>query len=46
MNIVINGIAHSWFGNVVTIANWENNWLNEGFSTFLERKIINNVLGK
>lgn len=32
-------IAHSWTGNLVTNMNWDNFWLNEGFTVFLERKI-------
>jgi len=32
-------IAHSWTGNDVTCRNWENFWLNEGFTVFIERKI-------
>lgn len=32
-------IVHSWFGNDVTCSNWENMWLNEGFTVFGERKI-------
>lgn len=34
-------IAHSWTGNLVTNKNFEHFWLNEGFTTFLERKIGN-----
>lgn len=32
-------IAHSWTGSEVTIDNWSNVWLNEGFSTFEERHV-------
>ena len=32
-------IAHSWSGNYVTNMNWDNFWLNEGFTVFLERKV-------
>jgi aminopeptidase N len=28
-------LAHQWFGNYVTTANWANFWLNEGFAEFL-----------
>ena len=27
-------MAHSWTGNTVTCASWENLWLNEGFTVF------------
>ena len=32
-------IAHSWTGNDVTCRDWENFWLNEGFTVFSERKV-------
>ena len=32
-------IVHSWSGNLVTNSNWENFWLNEGFTVFSERKV-------
>ena len=39
VSVVHHEIAHSWTGNLVTNANWEQFWLNEGFTVFLERKI-------
>ena len=38
-------IAHSWTGNLVTNMNWENFWLNEGFTVFSERKISRTMHG-
>jgi leukotriene-A4 hydrolase len=32
-------MAHSWTGNTVTCQNWENFWLNEGWTVFIERKV-------
>ena len=44
-NVVAHEIAHSWFGNLVTNASWESFWLNEGFTVFLERKILRAIFG-
>jgi leukotriene-A4 hydrolase len=39
-------IAHSWTGNYVTCQDWSNLWLNEGFTTFIERRVSYEVDGK
>ncbi|KAJ1957506.1 Leucyl aminopeptidase yscIV, partial [Linderina pennispora] len=39
-DVVAHEIAHSWSGNLITTSNWEHFWLNEGWTTFLERKIV------
>jgi len=36
-SIIIHYIAASYFGNMITCANWRNVWLNEGFATYVER---------
>lgn len=45
-NVVAHEIAHSWSGNLVTNANFEHFWLNEGFTVFIERRIIGKLEGK
>jgi aminopeptidase N len=35
----IHEIMHSWFGNTITMNNWTDFWLNEGFTVFAERTI-------
>ncbi|KAG2443497.1 hypothetical protein HXX76_001850 [Chlamydomonas incerta] len=45
-NVVAHEIAHSWTGNLVTNASWEHFWLNEGFTVFLERKIVGRLQGQ
>jgi aminopeptidase N len=38
-------IMHSWSGNLVTCQNWEDLWLNEGFTVFEERKVSSKLYG-
>lgn len=38
-------IAHSWTGDQVTMNNWEDFWLNEGFTTFIERQVSARLYG-
>eukprot|EP01101_Sappina_pedata_P000709 TRINITY_DN108_c0_g1_i2.p1 TRINITY_DN108_c0_g1~~TRINITY_DN108_c0_g1_i2.p1 ORF type:complete len:622 (-),score=285.30 TRINITY_DN108_c0_g1_i2:118-1983(-) len=44
--VIAHEIAHSWMGNLVTNANWEHFWLNEGFTVFVERKILGRLFGE
>lgn len=36
-------LAHQWFGNLVTMAWWDDLWLNESFATWLSHKIIDEL---
>ncbi|KAH9488883.1 hypothetical protein Btru_058285 [Bulinus truncatus] len=45
-DVVIHEITHSWFGNLVTNANWSEFWLNEGFTMFGQRRISETLHGR
>ncbi|MHB8875223.1 MAG: M1 family metallopeptidase [Myxococcaceae bacterium] len=46
VNVVAHELAHSWTGNLVTNANAEHFWLNEGFTVFAERRILEALEGE
>ena len=43
LSVIAHEICHSWSGNLVTNNNWEDFWLNEGFTVFLQIKIFGYV---
>jgi len=45
-SLVAHELAHSWSGNLVTNATWDDFWLNEGFTVYFERRIMESVYGK
>lgn len=44
--LVAHELAHSWSGNLVTNATWNDFWLNEGFTVYFERRIMESLYGK
>jgi aminopeptidase N len=46
VNLVAHELAHSWSGNLVTNATWNDFWLNEGFTVYFERRIMEAVYGR
>ncbi|MGI8989706.1 MAG: M1 family metallopeptidase [Bryobacteraceae bacterium] len=46
VSLVAHEMAHSWSGNLVTNATWSDFWLNEGFTVYIERRIVERVYGQ
>lgn len=46
VSLVAHELAHSWSGNLVTNATWSDFWLNEGTTTYIERRIVEELYGK
>ncbi len=46
VSTVAHELAHSWSGNLVTNATWDDFWLNEGFTTYFERRIMEELEGR
>ncbi|HUA62057.1 MAG TPA: M1 family metallopeptidase [Verrucomicrobiae bacterium] len=45
VSLVAHELAHSWSGNLVTNATWSDFWLNEGFTVYVERRILETIYG-
>jgi leukotriene-A4 hydrolase len=44
--LIAHELAHSWSGNLVTNATWRDLWLNEGFTVYLQNRIMRAVYGE
>jgi leukotriene-A4 hydrolase len=45
-SLIAHELAHSWSGNLVTNATWNDFWLNEGFTVYFEHRIMEKLYGK
>ncbi|MEV8371616.1 M1 family metallopeptidase [Kribbella sp. NPDC056861] len=45
VSVVAHELAHSWSGNLVTQDSWDDIWLNEGFTSYVENRIVEAVYG-
>ena len=46
VSLIAHELAHSWSGNLVTNATWRDLWLNEGFTSYVENRIMEKIFGK
>ena len=44
-NVIAHELAHSWSGNLVTNAVWADGWLNEGFTSYIEDRLCEELYG-
>ena len=45
VSLIAHELAHSWSGNLVTNATWDDFWLNEGFTSYFENRIMEAISG-
>lgn len=45
VSLIAHELAHSWSGNLVTNASWKDFWLNEGFTSYVENRVVEAVFG-
>jgi len=46
VSTVVHELSHSWAGNLVTMATWNDFWLNEGTTSYLERRLSAEIYGR
>ncbi|MBL8530745.1 MAG: M1 family metallopeptidase [Hyphomonadaceae bacterium] len=46
VDVIAHELAHSWSGNLVTNAVWADGWLNEGFTSYIDDRICEDLFGE
>ncbi len=46
VSLIAHELAHSWSGNLVTNSTWNDTWLNEGVTTYVEHRIMEQLRGR
>ncbi|VEU23486.1 DEKNAAC104585 [Brettanomyces naardenensis] len=46
VDVIAHELAHSWSGNLITNCSFEHFWLNEGWTVYLERRIVGKIHGE
>jgi len=45
-DLLLHEVAHEWWGNKITAADWADFWIHEGFATYAEAVYVNDTLGE
>ena len=45
VSLIAHELAHSWSGNLVTNSSWKDIWLNEGFTSYVENRVVEALYG-
>jgi aminopeptidase N len=45
-DLLLHEVAHEWWGNKITVGDWADFWIHEGFATYAEALYVNDTLGE